>query len=92
LKRSSEILPYASPRRFRPTAGAAATTERRNRPNASTSCSKLGLLSATLHFGLRHPVLGEPFAALVRAAADARLAVPPVATDRTLSTARAVND
>jgi hypothetical protein len=54
--------------------------------------SKLGLLSATLHFGLRHPVLGEPFAALVRAAADAPLVVPPAATDRTLSTARAVND
>jgi UTP--glucose-1-phosphate uridylyltransferase len=32
--------------------------------------SKLGYLSAILHFGMRHPTVGESFTALVRAAAD----------------------
>jgi UTP--glucose-1-phosphate uridylyltransferase len=32
--------------------------------------TKLGYLGAILHFGLRHPTVGESFAAMVRAAAD----------------------
>jgi hypothetical protein len=32
--------------------------------------SKLGYLAATLHFGLRHPVLGRAFADIVRRAGD----------------------
>jgi UTP--glucose-1-phosphate uridylyltransferase len=32
--------------------------------------TKLGYLGATLHFGLRHPAVGESFAAMVRAAAN----------------------
>ena len=41
--------------------------------------SKPGLLSATLHFGLRHPVLAETFAAMASAAATAALRSPAIA-------------
>jgi UTP--glucose-1-phosphate uridylyltransferase len=34
--------------------------------------SRLGYLAATVHFGLRHPVVGEKFASIVRAAAATR--------------------
>jgi len=54
--------------------------------------SKPGLLSATLHFGLRHPVLAETFAAMAGGAATAALRSPTIAADRTLSGARTVND
>src|SRR5262249_31222739 len=54
--------------------------------------SKPGLLSATLHFGLRHPVLAETFAAMASRAATAALRSPAIAADRALSLARTVND
>ena len=54
--------------------------------------SKPGLLSATLHFGLRHPVLAETFAAMASGAATAALRSPAIAADRALSVARTVND
>jgi len=45
--------------------------------------SRLGYLAATVHFGLRHPVVGEQFAAIVRAAA---------ATHGATAALRAAND
>jgi len=54
--------------------------------------SKPGLLSATLHFGLRHPVLAETFAAMASAAATAALRSPAITAERALSVARTVND
>ncbi len=39
--------------------------------------TKLGYLGAILHYGLRHPVVGEPFAGMVRAAAAERPAARP---------------
>ena len=53
--------------------------------------SKLGYLAAILHFGLRHPVLGESFGALVRAAADERLVAPPMNPPAARHEARAAN-
>jgi hypothetical protein len=50
------------------------------------------LLSATLHFGLRHPVLGETFAAIASAAATAPLRSSAIAPDGVCSAVRAVND
>jgi UTP--glucose-1-phosphate uridylyltransferase len=38
--------------------------------------SKLGYLAAILHFGMRHPAIGESFAAMVRAAAGERRLAP----------------
>ena len=49
--------------------------------------SKLGYLSATLHFGMRHPTVGESFTALVRAVAEA----PPSAA-RGIEAPRSLHD
>jgi UTP--glucose-1-phosphate uridylyltransferase len=53
--------------------------------------TKLGYLEATLHFGLRHPLLGAPFAAMVKSAAEsgAPRAIP---LRQDLRAARAMND
>ena len=39
--------------------------------------SRLGYLAATLHFGLRHPVVGQQFATIVRSAAATHGAMTP---------------
>jgi UTP--glucose-1-phosphate uridylyltransferase len=58
--------------------------------------TKLGYLGAILHFGLRHPAVGEPFGAMVRAAAAERAAPARPAALRAARSpgedARAVND
>jgi UTP--glucose-1-phosphate uridylyltransferase len=53
--------------------------------------SKLGYLAANLHFGLRHPVIGESFAAMVCAAADERRLAPVREVAADLHAARAAN-
>jgi UTP--glucose-1-phosphate uridylyltransferase len=53
--------------------------------------SKLGYLSATLHFGMRHPAVGESFAAMVRAAADERRVAPGRERPAGLQAVRAAN-
>jgi UTP--glucose-1-phosphate uridylyltransferase len=52
--------------------------------------SRLGYLAATLHFGLRHPVVGERFRTLVRAAAGSAPAL--AAVTRQPPVLRAAND
>jgi UTP--glucose-1-phosphate uridylyltransferase len=55
--------------------------------------TKLGHLAATLHFGLRHPSVGAPFAALVQAAAAAPVAPQEFATSiRALREVRPMRD
>jgi UTP--glucose-1-phosphate uridylyltransferase len=54
--------------------------------------TKLGYLSAILHFGMRHPVVGEPFATRVRAAAAGPAVVPAPVHSVAAPGGRAVND
>jgi len=54
--------------------------------------SRLGLLSATLRFGLRHPALAETFAAIASAAGTAPLRSSAIAADSAHSGTRTVND
>jgi UTP--glucose-1-phosphate uridylyltransferase len=54
--------------------------------------AKLGYLAATLHFGLRHPALGEAFAALVHAVAAERIPSARAAGHRPRPTLYAAND
>jgi UTP--glucose-1-phosphate uridylyltransferase len=52
--------------------------------------TRLGYLAATLHFGLRHPTVGEQFSDLVRAAAGASATTPD--RNRPPIALRAAND
>jgi UTP--glucose-1-phosphate uridylyltransferase len=53
--------------------------------------SRLGYLAATVHFGLRHPVVGEQFATIVRSAAATRVATTEGARAAAIAL-RAAND